>query len=654
MDLDAARIELIGGAGGAQTHRGRLTHESEMRVAGNGNNGSVAIADSDSRRRKEAAIGEAFDQAYLSCVYDRATVAVAESLAMLEESATMPRIARLTGLELVKVEQAIRTLEAGGLLAGHRFKVSTARAAVLNGMAAEACATLHSLVAAVLHHDGAPVDAVAKHLLAAGDVTPSWAVSVLHEAAARSLAGGDLDRAFSLLRLALRGDSTAHEHANTLALLSSAHWRVNPSVVVRYFPELTASARAGHIKGSMAIDLVSWLAWFGMAEDADDLLAHLRRSAPPGDPTSAAEIRRGQLGLGYLYPALYRGQRQPGADDGSEPDLRAASLLVAALHGQAGEALAAAGRTLPEYRLDDQTWPTIRSLITALVYADRLTSAAACCEAFIDRAKDQRALVWEAVLTCLYAEVALRRGDPATAAHRAEAALSLMSPESWGVVLGYPAALLIRAYTAMGRPEEGLRHLRLPVPNTMFRTVVGLQYLRARGYYHHAAGRYDAALSDFRDCGTFMRRWGIDLPVLVPWRTDTARTLLEIGRVHEAAELADVQLRQLPPGAGRARVASLRILTAARQRPRRTASTQAPRTESTQKAGGLTEAEHRVAVLATQGMTNRQIAAYLHLTASTVEQHLTRCYRKLRVRRRADLPVALQVDHDHTSLVTAR
>lgn len=54
---------------------------------------------------------------------------------------------------------------------------------------------------------------------------------------------------------------------------------------------------------------------------------------------------------------------------------------------------------------------------------------------------------------------------------------------------------------------------------------------------------------------------------------------------------------------------------------------------------GLSDAERRVAVLAAQGQTNRQIAGKLYVSVSTVEQHLTRVYRKLHVSRRSDLPV---------------
>ncbi len=52
----------------------------------------------------------------------------------------------------------------------------------------------------------------------------------------------------------------------------------------------------------------------------------------------------------------------------------------------------------------------------------------------------------------------------------------------------------------------------------------------------------------------------------------------------------------------------------------------------------LSDAERRVAGLATVGYSNREIAAKLFITVSTVEQHLTRVYRKLNITQRSDLP----------------
>ena len=51
----------------------------------------------------------------------------------------------------------------------------------------------------------------------------------------------------------------------------------------------------------------------------------------------------------------------------------------------------------------------------------------------------------------------------------------------------------------------------------------------------------------------------------------------------------------------------------------------------------LTEAERRVAELAAQGLTNRDVAAALFLSPKTVEANLSRAYRKLGIRSRAEL-----------------
>ncbi|WP_313666829.1 helix-turn-helix transcriptional regulator [Streptomyces luteogriseus] len=54
-------------------------------------------------------------------------------------------------------------------------------------------------------------------------------------------------------------------------------------------------------------------------------------------------------------------------------------------------------------------------------------------------------------------------------------------------------------------------------------------------------------------------------------------------------------------------------------------------------SASLTAAERRVTALAALGHSNREIGRKLFITKSTVEQHLTRVYRKLGVRNRADL-----------------
>ncbi|MFE3617752.1 helix-turn-helix transcriptional regulator, partial [Streptomyces anulatus] len=53
----------------------------------------------------------------------------------------------------------------------------------------------------------------------------------------------------------------------------------------------------------------------------------------------------------------------------------------------------------------------------------------------------------------------------------------------------------------------------------------------------------------------------------------------------------------------------------------------------------LSESESNVAELAAKGLTNREIARSLFITVSTVEQHLTRVYRKLGISKRNELTI---------------
>jgi DNA-binding CsgD family transcriptional regulator len=62
---------------------------------------------------------------------------------------------------------------------------------------------------------------------------------------------------------------------------------------------------------------------------------------------------------------------------------------------------------------------------------------------------------------------------------------------------------------------------------------------------------------------------------------------------------------------------------------------------ATSGADALTAGERRVAVMAAEGMSNRQIAQALFVTLRTVEGHLTHAFRKLGIESRDELAGAL-------------
>ena len=66
-----------------------------------------------------------------------------------------------------------------------------------------------------------------------------------------------------------------------------------------------------------------------------------------------------------------------------------------------------------------------------------------------------------------------------------------------------------------------------------------------------------------------------------------------------------------------------------------------PRTIMLSGVEALTASERRVAQMAAEDLTNKEIAQALFVTVKTVEQHLGRAYRKLDISSRRELGAAL-------------
>jgi DNA-binding CsgD family transcriptional regulator len=81
---------------------------------------------------------------------------------------------------------------------------------------------------------------------------------------------------------------------------------------------------------------------------------------------------------------------------------------------------------------------------------------------------------------------------------------------------------------------------------------------------------------------------------------------------------------------------------ARRAREELVASGARPRRDELRGRDSLTASERRVALLASEGRTNREIAQALFISLRTVETHLTHAYQKLNVRTRGELASTLR------------
>lgn len=590
---------------------------------------------------------------------------VIRALAVLGRPTRASLVARLLDVDTEAISESLVALSAMGLLlvdppTEGRFRHPAVRAAVLRGMLAPDREVLHRRAASVLHHAGAAATAVATHLVAIDDANMPWAVPVLRTAAQQALADDQVELAVKCLTLAQRHCADDRQRGAIITMLARAHWRVDPGTVLQYTTHLTTALHAGEGWPHHAVSLVRYLLWHGQTEDAYDTLYLLDRATRSGtdqrkpNPETVAELHITRLLVSSSFPTVLPALSAP--QEQTDPEYVQPAAVTLRLHAAAG-LLSVLTNGIDEATLDSAEWvlestqfhdatlePVMVALLT-LVYADRLDKAEPWCDALLAEARSRGAVTWHAIFEAIRAEIAVRQEDFQRAADHARSALGRLSAQSWGTAIGAPIATLILAMVAMGDREEAAKQLGRSVPEALFTSRHGLHYLYARGRYHLACDRMHAALGDFETCGRLMRRWHLDAPSLVPWRTGMAETYLRLGKPDLARSLVSEQLARSGPILSGAYGMSPRLRAAISEQPPQPQSQQQhllrcdnsdSRTILCNRGETpriLSPSERRVAELAARGHTNREIANTLFITVSTVEQHLTRVYRKLRVKR---------------------
>ena len=647
--------------------------------------------------QEPAAVGHAFSQAVQEFLHrgDARMREVASALAVLGSPGTTELVSGLIDADPAVVEESLAVLTSGGLLKNGRFRHPAAEAATLESVSPATKARLHLCAAELKYRQAAPLNEVAEHLVAAGGVVDSWSIPVLRRAAALAARTANLDFATRCLKLALSAATDPVEQQSLVRSLAWITWRVNPSGSTSYLETLRQAAVDGNLKHADSAVLVRHALWNGDRETYTTALDVLT-SLPEGlDQQTEAELK---LAYQWYFGPPQQAARSAAGQPVPDPWNQAAhSLAQVWTQGGNDTTTASAERILQNCRLSDTTLEALVTAIIALVLDNRPDRAEKWWATLSEEAARHGATTWRAMLDGVWSSVVLRSGDVAGAAARAQSALGLLGAPGWGASISYPLTSLLWAHTTAGRFDDAAEILRYPVPEAIFETIGGLLFLRARGHYYLATGRALAAVSDFQRFRRSAKRFDFDIPILAPWRTDLAEANYRLGNLDVARDLARQQLAQAGESDGYLRGMSLRVLALASRpedRPilleraikcftqsgdrmevgRTTAILGRPR-EQWNEMGTLTvpdqqrprslrpahtkklserhspneaidsavlsEAELRVAQLAALGRTNRQIGSTLFITVSTVEQHLTRVYRKLGVSGRSGLPAEL-------------
>ena len=305
--------------------------------------------------------------------------------------------------------------------------------------------------------------------------------------------------------------------------------------------------------------------------------------------------------------------------------------------------------------------------------AGELDPAREYTNAFIEAARQQVDEQADSYLLWLQAFIAARQGDLLEATQRGTDAVQLAARIGDAFIQGFASAILAAVELSQGQPDrahdrlppvrEGLLgegrgfigSLTLGLWTTDIEALIGAERLdeasetlddmqrrtsvsgnpnaiaverRSRGLLAAARGETEEAVQSMELALAEHARRTIPL--------ELGRTLLEKGTLERRLRRKSAAKRSLEQALTVLdRLEASILIVRARDELGRLGLRRAARTE------GLTPAQTRVAELVVSGLTNREIAATLYMSLRTVETHLTKLYRELGIRSRAQLAGAM-------------
>ncbi len=473
-------------------------------------------------------------------------------------------------------------------------------------------------------------------------VTDPVARARAHLSLARTLHhGGDFGRA---AELAERGCENLNPHdalAEELLSVWLAAAMLHAPLLGRmgeYAAPLIERAEAGWmpLAPGLRSQLSSWITSRDRPAETAAALAEAAFEADPlvdGDPRGAA--------LGFAAASLVFLDRLQEAeaelDRAVESAKRRGAVIALSIarhfqayvhhhRGRLREAVACAERSLEIYRYGwtDSPW-SIPILALAQIHLGDLGAAREAIKLGEDAGPDR---VEHALLLESRAALSLAAGEPERALEDARAAGKIAEEAfqtrssrifDWCRLAALAADRADRHAEALDLAEGALRRAEAGgTPRQLGTALCAAGLIRGGhegvGLLERAVAALDRSPSRYYlleaklELGSAMRRVG---------RRSAAREML-----FQALELADEFGAQPAIARARTELASLGL------RPRQSARA---------GLGSLTPAERRVASLASSGKTTKEIAAELYLSPKTVENHLTRIYRKLDIQGRAGL-----------------
>jgi DNA-binding CsgD family transcriptional regulator len=621
---------------------------------------------------------------------------LARALAVLGGPAPLRQAAGLAGLDLPAAARLADRLRAADVLAPGsvlEFTHPIVRTAVYESIPPGERALAHAEAARLLERDGADAERLALHLLRSEPGGNPRVAALLRAAATAATGRGAPGAAAACLRRALDEPPPAADRAGLLLELGIALARERSPAAVPALRE--AVELAGPDAALLAARVLG--IWAYHAEAAAICRAALAGPVPEAGrkavPDELADSLQGELFQNAVISAdLVEEALALKRRTGRSAAWGVNDALLAATSADGGAI------TLPALdRISPDSMGAVYALLV-LIWTGQLEAAGRICDTVLADARRRGSMSMVAHASCLHSMIMRRLGRLEEAADAARLALDFKLATSPPLAVAWAAGLCIDPLTCLGRLDEAeaVAASAGKPPESWIHT---LTFRQARGALRVAQHRPAEALDDLYAAGAGWQALSVTSPAVATWRTAAAAAHRALGQDDAADALAAEQLALARKGGSeitlgialrahgdlaeavsvleatparyelalaladqgaslrrcgqrtRAREPLLRALDlaertgaaglaagvkrellAAGARPRRAALT---------GPDALTAGERRVAALAAEGASNRQIAEHLFITQATVETHLRHAFRKLGITSRTGLPASL-------------
>lgn len=552
----------------------------------------------------------------------------AEAVAVLSDSCTLSRAARLAGLSEDQAAVSLKRLAAAGVCTSEPLPdfVHPVVRDIVYQHSGYLGASRHARAAEVLRDDGAPAEQVAVQLLFAPSLNGGWVIENLVAAAALAFERGAPESAAALLSRAQTAELPEAQRTELLLSLGIAESRAGSPAALAHLDE--ARRRSDVPAGRAGAALVQARALYASGEpgQAVELLVGEADAAGHQHPESAGllieELRTlGDVDLAVrpLVQAVL--ERSGSGGPGSTARAAAHDAVALLISGEsAAEAEAAAGGALADNTLQRDALagdPLFFITSFAATCADGFATSEGPLQAAVGAAQHRGDALTYCVAIVQRGFMRARRGDLAEAEADARSALETLELNDWQT-LGQ-MALTVLVYVAIETGElemvSGQAGLADPALDSGRLSTQGAVLLEARGHLRLAQRDYEGAAADLVRVGEALTGWGVLNPGAFPWRSSAAVALSVVGKSQAARELAEAELvLSRRWGAPRALSISLRTLALHGDRRR-----QIPLLEEaaslTEGSPALLERAHALVDLgAALRRANRRVDARRHLS----------------------------------------